>query len=237
MIDLHCHILPSIDDGSRDIEQSIRMAKIAVKDGMQKIVATPHIGEDSSVDEIKNRCNLLNQRLKELKIPLEILPGGEIPSAIAPTINNKFTINQTKYVLIEFPHAYLPQSARETLFNLVSAGLHPIISHAERNSSIVQNPDRLLEILDTNILVQVTAGSLTGMFGRDEQQCARYLLKKGLVDVLATDAHEDDYRRPELSPGLKIAKKLIGKTAADRLVYYNPAAIIKGEWVNGKNGI
>jgi protein-tyrosine phosphatase len=238
MIDLHCHILPSIDDGPSDIEQSIRMAKIAAIDGIKKIVATPHITDGTDLSErIRNHCEILIQKLQDLNVPIEILPGGELPAVTAPTAFKKYTINQTNYVLIEFPHSYLPQSARETLFNLVSAGLFPIISHPERNSSVVQNPNRLLELLDANIFVQITAGSLTGNFGRNEQQCARYLLKKGVVDILATDAHDDDYRRPELSSGLKIAAKLIGKTAAGHLVNRNPSAIINGELIHGKNGI
>ncbi len=238
MIDTHCHILPNInaDDGAANFKQAIEMARIAAHDGVTKIIATPHIrGQFDSCENIQKRCNQLNVLIQEEKIPLEIYSGGEIASTMDPAIFKDYTMNQSRYVLVEFPHAYLPQSARDTLFTLVNFGLIPIIAHAERNASIVSDPHRLLELVDTNIWVQITTSSLLGHFGRDEKQCARFLLKKGVVSLLGSDAHDESYRPPKLSEGLRVAAKIIGKDKAKRLVIDNPEAVLRGERIDGKN--
>lgn len=229
MIDIHCHILPGIDDGPSGFSQAVKMAKIAVRDGISKIVATPHIVDDKQSIENINKClNQLNSLLKEQNIELEVIKGGENSAILDPSLFKNFTISNTSYVLIEFPHSHLPKSAIDILFRIKNAGYSPIISHPERNQSIIENPELLLKLLDVNVLVQVTADSLTGEFGREIKMSARYLLKKGVVNVLATDAHDASFRKPILSAGLKAAAKILGKEKASRLVYKNPAAIIRG---------
>ncbi|MCP4297809.1 MAG: hypothetical protein GY786_19625 [Proteobacteria bacterium] len=236
MIDTHCHILPNInaDDGATNFKQAIEMARIAAEDGVTKIIATPHIrGQFDSSKNIQKRCDQLNQLIQEQKIPLKIYCGGEIASTMDLAIFKNYTMNLSRYVLVEFPHSYLPQSARETLFNLVGLGLIPIIAHAERNASIVKDPQRLLDLVNPSIWVQITTSSLLGHFGRDEKQCARFLLKKGVVNLLGSDAHDESYRPPTLSEGLRVAAKIIGKEKAKRLVIDNPEAVLRGERIDG----
>lgn len=112
-------------------------------------------------------------------------------------------------------------------------GYFPIIVHPERNWSIIQNPELLLDLLDSDILVQITAGSLTGEIGIEAEQCARYLLKQGAVNIIASDAHGTKYRKPVLSAGLRAATKILGHEKANDLVEANPEAIIQGKRING----
>jgi protein-tyrosine phosphatase len=230
MIDLHCHILPGLDDGPGTFSEAVEMARIAAADGVAQIVATPHIVDDrSSVAEIEKCVAHLNTILMKQHIPMEIIQGGETSAILDPSIAANFAICNTRYLLLEFPHTHLPKKARDTLFRIRKMGYVPIIAHPERNPSIIRNPQLLLELLDNDVLVQITAGSLTGQFGRSEKQCARYLLKKGVVNILASDAHETHYRKPILSAGLKLATRILGKDGAMLLVKTNPAAIIQGQ--------
>lgn len=229
MIDLHCHILPGIDDGPADINISIEMARIAAADGITTIVATPHVKERMHpASEIGERIAELNERLDALNIPVRILPGADVYALLDPALLHPYTINNTDYILIEFPHSHLPKNAKEVLFRLIMAGFLPIITHPERNPSIIRNPELLFDLLGSGALVQITADSLAGTFGPEKQACARYLLQHDVVQFIATDAHSSQYRRPILSAGLKNATKIIGKEKAQRLVSLYPEAVISG---------
>lgn len=229
MIDIHCHILPQIDDGPSNIRESIEMAKLACQDGITTIVATPHIKERLyPADVIKESLSLLNTRLVELGIPVTILFGAEVNALLDASYLKDYAIQGTNYILLEFPYSHLPRNAKDILFNMALKGFSPIISHPERNPSIMKNPNLLLNLLDSNIFVQITAGSLAGEFGKESRQCATYLLKKGSVNFIASDAHSAKGRRPILTAGLKIAEKIIGKENAFNLVKTNPEALIKG---------
>jgi protein-tyrosine phosphatase len=234
VIDIHCHILPQIDDGPSNITESIEMAKIAAIDGITKIVATPHIKDTlHPVAKIERSVKVLNRSLTEMGIPIEIIKGADVNAMLDPSLLNGYTINNTDYILIEFPHSHLPKNSKEILFRMVIKGYHPIITHPERNFSVIKNPDLLFELLDTGLLVQITADSLTGFFGVDIKECALYLLERGVVSFIATDAHSSYQRRPVLSDGLKVAEKVIGKEKANNMVNLNPEAVITGKPLNG----
>ena len=230
MIDIHCHILPDIDDGPSDIHESIEMAKAAASDGITKIVATPHVKNTFPPGEkIGQSIEQLNQALIENHIPVEILQGADVYALLDPSLFKGYTINHTEYILIEFPHSHFPIQAKEAIFRIITAGYRPIITHPERNPSIIRNPHIIIELLDDNVHLQITADSLTGAFGPDSQACASYLLSKDVVSFMATDAHSAHHRRPVLSEGLMVAEKIIGKERALRLVTTNPEAVINGE--------
>lgn len=171
---------------------------------------------------------MLNGRLAREEIPVTVLGGGDVSSLFLPPDPTPYTLHNGPYILIEFPHSHLPANAGELLFNLSISGFIPIITHPERNLGVVRKPERLLDLIDSNIKVQLTADSLTGLFGKDVAACARFLLKKKIVHFLATDAHSPDYRRPILTKGLKIAGQILGKEEALKLVTTNPAAVIEG---------
>lgn len=230
MIDLHCHILPCIDDGAETIAEAVEMARIAADDGVRKIVATPHISESMlDFETIKDKTGKLNQRLTELLIPIEVLPGAEISSGMPVRYLKQYSINNNGYVLIEFPHSHLPKNAEGLLSEIVREGLKPLIAHPERNPSIIKRPALLEELVGkTGAGVQVTANSIAGGFGRKIRACSHYLLKKGIVHIIASDAHSSRFRTPELSIALKTTAKLIGSENVQKLVVENPEAVVNG---------
>jgi len=229
MIDIHCHILPEIDDGPNTFDDSVAMARLAAADGIYVIVATPHLNEKLySPSEISRRVSWLNHLLRKDKIPVTTMHGADVSVRFRPDQVQGFTINDSEYILVEFDHTHLPKNADEILDQFVISGYRPIITHPERNPSIIASPQLLLDLLDKNIHVQVTAGSLTGDFGIEAQQCAQHLLRAGVVDVIATDAHSTMHRKPLLSLGVKAAAEIVGSEAAQRMVFSTPAKIISG---------
>ncbi|OEU72235.1 MAG: hypothetical protein BA874_10455 [Desulfuromonadales bacterium C00003068] len=234
MIDIHCHILPAIDDGSSSLEESLAMAEIAIADGISTIVATPHIkGEVHLPQFLLQQVEELNTVLKKRGYPLDILTGADVSAMLPPQEIARYTINGGKYFLLEFPHSHLPMNANQMVFEMLLAGLLPIITHPERNPTIIREPERLFSLVDAGCLVQVTAGSLTGNFGQDSKDCAAYLLKMGQVHFLASDAHSATHRRPVLSEGVEAATAIIGEQAAHKLVTLNPAAVLAGRSLDG----
>jgi len=230
MIDLHCHILPNLDDGPTDMQTSIDMAKIAAEDGIKTIVATPHINDKLHSNlNIRALVSELNINMEYQNIPVKVLQGGDVFALAPPSQLKDYTVNNSRYILLEFPRNYLPTNFKEILFSWALEGLCPIITHPERNLTIMKKPDLLLDMLHGNVFVQITAGSLTGKFGRDEQACSSYLLQKKAVHFIATDAHSNEYRRPILSRGLKQAEKIVGKGMAMKLVLDNPSAVLNDE--------
>ncbi len=233
MIDVHCHILPDIDDGASDFDESLEMANIASKDGICKIIATPHIYDGKyAIGDIIKRVDYLNRLLKENSIPVIVYPGAEVSIGLDPGMIPKYTLNHTKYTLVEFPHNHLPSFSGKILAWLISNGLKPIIAHPERNYTIIRSPESLLNLLDKNIYVQITAGSLTGDFGVDIQYCAKFLVDSGKVDMIASDAHSKEFRKPVLKEAAEAAAILVGRKASQRLVSTNPAAILAGEEIH-----
>ncbi len=233
MIDVHCHILPDIDDGASDFNESLEMAKIAYRDGVCEIIATPHVYDNKyTIQDIIKQVDRLNRRLKQNNIPVQIHPGAEVSISLDPALLLKYPLNNTKYTLIEFPHNHLPSFAGKILAWLIAKGLKPIIAHPERNYSVIRSPELLLNLLNKNIYVQITAASLTGDFGGDIQYCADYLLNSGKVDFIASDAHSQKFRTPVLSEAAEIAAKRIGSEASRLLVDTNPAALLAGKEIH-----
>ncbi|MFZ2631252.1 MAG: CpsB/CapC family capsule biosynthesis tyrosine phosphatase [Desulfosalsimonadaceae bacterium] len=233
MIDVHCHILPDLDDGPSDFGESLEMARIASRDGIYKIIATPHVSDGKySFTDISKRVEQFNRLLKKNRIPLLVYPGAEVSMGLDPAMFPKYTLNNTNYILLEFPHDHLPSYAEKILSWLCSKGLRPVIAHPERNYSVIRAPEVLLKLLNNNIHVQITAGSLTGDFGVDIQYCADFLLDSGKVDIIASDAHSREFRTPVLAKAVAIAANRIGNRAAQRLVSTNPAALLAGEEIH-----
>lgn len=233
MVDIHCHILPAIDDGPTSMGEALQMARIAVADGIRLVVATPHLSELPPPQLIHEAVARFNEALKIAGIPLEVLPGADASALLPAEILKNYTINGTDYVLFEFPHSHMPQNAAELIFNVILSGLRPIITHPERNPSIIRRPEILFELVESGALVQVTAESLIGNFGPEAMECAGFLLKRKAVHFLATDAHSPRKRRPILSLGTNAAAKIIGKAKAFQLVADNPGKVIAGDSVYG----
>jgi len=228
MIDLHCHILPGIDDGAADMHEAMAMARIAVEDGITTMVATPHIRGNHLLpgEEVFSRVEQLQGLLQQQGIALRILAGGEV-SSLAPLDDcAQYGLAGSRYVLLEFPHHMLPSNAGEMIFTLRHQGLFPVIAHPERNDAVIDDPERLLALRKPGVLTQITAASLTGELGPDARRCALHLLRLGAVDVLASDSHSASRRAPRLREGVKQAAKVVGQRRADEMVIWNPQRIL-----------
>jgi protein-tyrosine phosphatase len=235
MIDLHCHLLPGVDDGARDLEEALAMARLAAADGIRAIVATPHVMNGlyhHTREELQAHFTRLKEYLDAQGLPLALYLGADIhlsPGLIQNLERQELpALNNQRYLLLELPAFALPSALHEILFGLRARGFIPIITHPERNAAIQKNPEQAAELSRFGALFQVTAMSLTGEFGKVVQACAAALLEKGLVQVLATDAHSREGRPPILSAGVRAAEKLIGKDAALRLVTAHPERVLAG---------
>ena len=236
MIDIHAHILPSIDDGPETIEESIELCKIAANDGIKKIVATPHSKDgvyEAKSDKILETVDVLNLKLKENQIDIEILPGSEthiheglvesVESGMVLTINNS-----GKFILFELPFVFMPPGTEKFVFNLKADGIVPIIAHAERISAFQKNPELVGQLVKVGALVQVNALALTGRAGPIEKECVELLLKNRWVHFIASDVHSLAGRPPILSKAVGNAAGIVGEEEAKTLVCHNPEQIING---------
>lgn len=203
MVDVHCHILPGIDDGAKDWETALQMARLAEADGIRTIVATPHHRNgmfDNDVQTILRLTDELNERLQEAKIGVTVLPGAEthyFPGFIDELQAGKILpLNRSKYVYIELPHQQVPRYIEDIVFEIIVAGCIPIIPHPERNREIRENPDLLYALIDAGALSQVTAGSLTGHYGSEVEKFSVKLFEHHLSHFVASDGHGVNRRKP-----------------------------------------
>lgn len=202
MIDIHCHIIPGVDDGAENMDESIKMAKAAARQGIRTLIATPHHQNGAHCNEraeIITALNQLNERIAKEEIPLKILPGQEIRmygEIINDIDNNKILpLNNTQYMLIELPFGYVPNYTEHLLYQIQLKGYTPIIAHPERNRQLVEDPDILYELVCKGVVTQVTAGSLLGHYGKKAETFSKQLLEANLTHFIASDAHNTD-RRP-----------------------------------------
>lgn len=237
MIDIHCHILPGVDDGAKTLEESLEMCRMAAADGIQTIVASPHQQDgvyNTAAETILQKAELLRRAVKQAAIPLTILPGADVYIDVntAESIANGsvMTINQTgRYFLMEFPSHTLPANIDKLIFNLLLKNITPVLTHPERIGEVQQHPGQVYELVSLGVLSQITAMSLTGGFGRHAQKCAKTLVEHNLAHIIATDAHSVASRPPILSKGVEVAARIVGKEQAQAMVTTIPRQIISGE--------
>ena len=248
MIDLHNHILWGLDDGARTLGDSFEMCRIAYTDGIRTIVATPHtlngfyqndrpsiLAKVRVLNAALMHCQIRNPKpeIPNPKFEITILPGADV-HLCEQTLRQLDEGNVTtlgdggKYLLIEFPFTGIPYGTEEVLHQLIARGITPIISHPERNLEVERNPKRYHEMIRMGCLGQVTVMSLTGGFGPGSKRLAQQLLLKGLVHIIASDAHSTDGRPPVLSPAVSAAAKIVGEEEALRMVTEYPQAILEG---------
>jgi len=235
MIDIHCHILPGIDDGAPDLESSLAMADMAVADGVEVVIATPHVGASGqlSMAMINSAVDQLNCVLQQRGVALVVLPGAEVQAHVAIPLAEQFSLASGSFFLLEFPHSHLPSDAVDLVYTFVQRGIKPIIAHPERNLEISMDPGKLSSLIEAGARVQITAGSLTGELGANAQACAQFLLKMNMVHFIATDSHSPNFRKPVLSRAVKKAGKYLGREGALALVMDNPLALLpKGYRLN-----
>ncbi len=241
MIDLHSHLLPGIDDGADSWEETLEMARAALDDGVTCMVATPHMMPDG---EFANRSHGVlalieetKERLARESLPLEVVAGGEL--YIHPTLHEGvrdgtlLTYGKAhKYALVELPSIDVPPYAERVIFELQVGGVQPILAHPERNPSLVQGMERLVEWVERGLLLQVNARSLLGDSGSRSRRFAEELLEWRLVHFIASDAHGIKRRPPGLSAARERAAGIVGPQMAEAMVRTNPARVIAGEPVH-----
>ena len=238
--DIHCHLLPGIDDGSPDLETSLAMAQMAVDDGIHTVVVTPHqlgnFGHNHGYD-IRARTLELQQLLDANRIALEVMPGGDVrieDGMVEKLISGEVMTlgDHGRHVLLELPHEmYFPLES--VLIDLERNGMTGILSHPERNQGIMRDVSMLEPLVEAGCLMQVTAGSLMGTFGSRSQELGEWMLEHGLVHFIATDAHGIKSRRPLIHRAYDRVAELVGESTAADLCSINPELVALGKDVAG----
>ena len=236
MVDIHHHLLPGLDDGPNTMEASIAMARLAVAEGITHVICSPHANGHYEFDPAVNAAKTeeLRTRLAEQNIPLKLGSGCDFHLSFdnvkrAQVDPARFSINGLGYLLVEVPDYGLPPGLTETFYELQLAGLTPILTHPERNPTLQNEPNRLIDWLRGGVLIQVTADSLTGHKGRHAERMAHDLLEKRWVHFLATDAHNATSRPPRLRDAHDLVATKYGVSYAHALCVTNPLAVFLGK--------
>jgi len=233
MIDLHCHILPGIDDGAAERSVSLDMARASVADGVTVVACTPHILPGlypNTGPQIRQATQQLQDALDQHGIPLRLVAGADnhiTPDFVAGLRSGQLLcLADSRYVLVEPPHHVLPPRLEDMFFSLTSAGYVPILTHPERLSWIKSHYEVIARLGRMGVWMQITAGSLTGAFGKNAQYWGERMLDEGLVHILATDAHNTEYRPPSLGVGRDLAAVRVGEVEAEHLVATRPRGVL-----------
>lgn len=237
MFDVHCHILPMVDDGSSSIEESLAMIKLAYEDGIRGIVATPH--RNHPIDfkpkfTVEESYELLKEKVNKLYPDFSLVLGSElyVTEACFSTLKNiaiKHTINNKDYILIEFERDATYEFIGEVVHELKVMGLMPIIAHVEMYDIFLNNPENVYMLRNQGAYIQLTASSVTGKRGKKRADFCQKLLKSGAVDNIVTDAHSLNRRRPLLKESYEFVLELIGQERAEEIYNKNPRDIIDGK--------
>ena len=232
MVDIHCHILPALDDGAKSLEESLQMAEMAIEDGITHVVASPHANSEFrfDFDRVRERRDELQARLGDR---LKLGTGCDFHLSVenlqeiraCPT---NYAINQRRYLLVEFADFAIPPTAEEALHSLQLLGLSPIITHPERNRLIRSQPQRLLGWLRQGCYIQLTAQSLLGRWGESPRKQVEAWLDQKIVHFFASDAHNIAQRPLQLREAYGVVAERWGESMAQSLFRENPLAAFEG---------
>jgi len=237
VIDIHSHILHGLDDGAKDLSESLEMARMAVNDGVVAMVATPHMMPDGPManrrDAAMERLAVLQEALSREEIPLRVLPGGEV--YISPDIPAELArgslltcADRGTHVLVEFPAGEIPHYAEQVFFECQLRKIVPVIAHPERNVRELEDYERLVEWIRRGLLLQVNGRSLLGESGSGAQKAARTIIERRMAHFVASDAHSTTRRPPGLSAARREVERLVGDAVAKILFEDNPRRLIEG---------
>lgn len=234
VIDLHSHILPGVDDGAQTLEEAIAIGRMAEADGIRVMACTPHFMPgvyDNQASDIRARVKHLNDVFEREGLEIVLVTGADAhvrPDFVDCLKQGKIlTLHGSRYVLVEPPHHVLPPRLDELMFNIAVSGFVPVLTHPERLKWIEQSYATVQRLAQAGAWMQITAGSLTGRFGRRPQYWAQRMLSEGLVTLLATDAHNTKSRPPLLAEARDLAASRVGPAEAENLVSTRPAMILE----------
>jgi len=234
VIDLHCHILPGIDDGAPDLAEALAMARVAVADGIRVTACTPHIYPgmyENDAAGIRAAIAALREELIREDIPLQLVEGADVhltPDLLGGLRSGRIpSLNGTRYFLFEPPHHVAPPRIENVVFDLVAAGYVPIVTHPERLSWIDNHYPMFVSLAKGGAWMQLTAGAITGRFGGRAKYWSERMLDEGMVQIIATDAHRADKRPPLLAEARDAVAKRLGDAEAIRMVETRPAAVLR----------
>lgn len=232
MIDFHSHILPNIDDGARDLSESISMINEAKNAGFTKIISTSHYIDGYYETDEEQRINLINDVKQNIQ-GIEIYLGNEIyiTSQMIDLIENKkaSTINNSKYILFELPMNAKTIDVKEVVYRLIEKGYVPIIAHPERYKYIQDNINYAIELSEMGVLFQSNYGSCIGMYGSSAKKTQKKLLQEGLIQFLGSDVHMPGQIYPQIPKVLKKLRKIISESELEQLTTINPQKVLNNE--------
>ncbi len=238
MYDIHCHILPGIDDGAGTLEQSLALLKHAAADGITHMVATPHIQPgtyENNRDSILAVFDVLQSAMIQQGTALDLAMAAEVrlcPEILMMLEKGEIPLfkaeNGHETMLLELPHSHVPPGTDQMIRWLFRQKIDVLIAHPERNKELMRNSEKIDVLYQLGCKFQLTARSVTGGFGEPSQQTAAYILKQGWCDVLASDAHNLHHRPPELRAAQQAAAKLIGDAEAFKLTHTTPERMVAG---------
>ena len=233
MIDVHCHILPDVDDGSECMQESINMAMIAKEQGIDKIIATPHYHPEFKYlrgEELNKACEEFKKELKENNIDIDIYLGNEIYFTydLIEKISELdfYCLNKSKYILIEFPPTNFPLNLCNIVYELKQKGFIPVLAHVERYIKIHDDPEIIYDCIKTGAIIQINSSSLIGKQGKEIQRFCNLLIERNMVHLVATDAHGSQRRRPMMKDAYQYIEKKYSKEIADNLFINNAQCIL-----------
>jgi len=236
MIDLHCHYLPGIDDGSQSLAESLDLARASVADGITHAAMTPHIhpGRYENIrSSVIAATEYFRAALVEAAIPLQIFPAGEVrlTADLLELLENDELpflgkMDGYRILLLEFPYGHIPVGTEKLLRWLLDHRIRPLIAHPERNKAVLENVERIAPFVEMGCMLQLTAGSVIGDFGKPAQDSCALMLERRWVSVVATDAHNLLHRAPVLSKAREWLQERGGQSWADELTLSLPAKIL-----------
>lgn len=224
MVDLHCHILPGLDDGAPSIDEALSIARVAEAAGVETVAATPHIREDYPfpLEAIADGMAELRSAIRAAGIAVEIVSGGELSLSKVSYLDDEqltsLCLGDGPYLLVESPYAQAPSLLEEALFELQVRGFRPVLAHPERSPSFLDEGKRLERLVERGILCSVTAMSVTGTFGTRVRDFTQALFAAGLVHNIASDSHDATRRAPGFAAALTELKDLL--TDAGKLHWF-----------------
>ena len=234
MIDIHCHILPMLDDGASDWSEALATARLAVSSGVTAMVATPHFQGDTQGLEIMpkllSRYEKLVQLLARQQIPLKLFPGAEIlctPETVSMAKQHMLpTLGNSNYLLTEFFFDESEEFITSTLLELANCGYRPIVAHPERYEAVQHSPELIEQLFFQDTVIQLDKGSLMGNFGSEVQESALWILQNGLAHIIASDAHGMHHRTTDMIDLRQFLLENCPPRYVEVLLVNNPARVL-----------